>query len=108
MQFGYPAKIKIADLYDKLEPTLEPRQTSMGKHMCCSVLLLASGFEPKDLRMGDTEIHIRPGHSQLLDQIHCEIKESSVELAKRFKKGFEAHMRRRRVILLRIRFIGRR
>lgn len=106
MQFGYPAKLKIADLFDKLKPVLEPRHISMGRYMCCTILLLASGLKSTDFRIGEMDIHIRPGFSQLLDQIHCETNESSAELALRFKKGYVVHMHG--VFLLSLRFIAKR
>lgn len=105
MQFAYPLKINIADLYDHLEIALETRHTSMEKSVCCLILLLGSGFKSEDIRIGQTEIHIRPGYSHLLDQLKCEMDESSLNLKSRFKTGFKAYMRR--VTIIRFRFIGK-
>lgn len=106
MQFGFPGKLKITDLFDKLKPALEPRHDSIRNHTCCTILLLASGFKSTDFKIGKSWIHIRPGNLQLLEQIQYEIGESSNELALRFKNGYIVHMHR--VFLLGLRFIAKR
>lgn len=89
MEFGYPSKVKIADLYNKLEPTLEPCHISLGKNVCCVILLLGSGFESKDFKIGETEVHIRPGNWQKLEEIS-----NGADLAVKFKSGFIAYCER--------------
>lgn len=106
MQIGYPSKVEIVDLYSQLEPNLLPRHTSIGKMMCCRIFLLAIGFQFKDFKLGKSEIHIRPGKSQLLDQMYREMKEFNGELALQFNKGVKAY--KSRIFYARLKFLGAR
>lgn len=106
MQFGFLLKIQITELFKIVEPFLEIRHMSVGMNTCCRILLLASGFQPKDFIFGKTEIHFRPGNSCLLDKLRGEIKQSNGNVTLRFKKVFVAFMRR--VLYLRFIFLGAR
>lgn len=72
MRFGYPLKVQITEIYKQLEPFLEYRHTSCGIEKCCQIFLLACGFQYKDFKIGKTDIHIRPGKSDILKE--CVIK----------------------------------
>lgn len=106
MQFGYPDKIKISDLYDKLAPVLQSRHTSIGRLRCCLIFLLANGFKAEDLRSGKSSINIRPGNSKLLEKLQIEINDFNPESVLKFNNEFLNH--ERRVLILRLRFISKR
>lgn len=100
MQFGYPAKIQISYLYDKLKPALKPHHNTMGSALCCFIFLLANGFKADDLKIGKSSINIRPGNSTLLEKLQTEINDFSPELALKFDKEYLAHELRHKKKLL--------
>lgn len=104
MQFGYPSKVDIVGLYNQIAPNLQPRHTSIGKMMCCQIFLLASNFQIKDFKLGKSEIHIRPGKSQLLDQMYRGIEEFNGELASKFNRGVRAY--KLRIFYTRLKILG--
>lgn len=111
MQFGYPSKINIDDLYSQLEPNLQPhrhldRRFFIGKVMCCRILLLSAGFQLGDFKLAKSEFHIRPGKSQLLDQMYNGVKKFSADLALKFDKGVKAY--KFRIFYIRLKFLSAR
>lgn len=106
MQFGYPDKILIDDLYHKLEPYLQPRHISIGHRMCCFLFLLANGFKMTDMKIGKSSINIRPGNSKLLEKIQISINGISSESVLEFTHQYVIY--ERRVLRLRLRFIAKR
>lgn len=106
IQFGYPIKIKIADLYAKLEPILKPHHLKLGQNKCCQILLLEYGFELRDFKFGKIDIHIRAGKSHRLDHLQQKMEQFKEEVATQFRSGFIAYMRRIHIICLQ--FIGAR
>lgn len=62
MQFSYPIKISISELFEKLQTILEPRHISLGAVNCCRIFLVANGVSSNEFKFGKTEVHIRPGH----------------------------------------------
>lgn len=104
MNLGYPIKISIAELFEKLQPYLEQRHISFGANNCCQIYLLANGFESNEFKFGKTEIHIRPGKLDLLNRMNAEFQEMNNEIAVKFKKRFIASIRRSLFIC--IRFCG--
>lgn len=110
MQMGYPSKIQIEKLFEKIEVLLDPRHVSVGKNMCCQIFLLGSGFQFENFKFGRTEVRIRAGKFHLLDNIFDKISKQGNESTKlhalKFKRGFVAF--RCRVLFLRLRFLGAR
>lgn len=104
MQSGYPIKVKIVELYKKIEPILESHHVYTGKSICCQILLLVSGFKSEDFKFGKTDIHLRSGRTHLLDQLYEELKEFNGQLAHKFKRGHISYMRH--VYVIGLRFIG--
>lgn len=104
MQIGYPSKVGIFDLYNQLIPYLKPRHYLIGEKMCCRIFLLANGFQPKDFKLGTSKIHIRPGKSQLLDQMYQNIKEFNGELSSQFDKYVKAY--KLRICYANFKFLG--
>lgn len=104
MELGYPIKIPIAELFQKLQPYLEQRHISIGSNVCCRIFLLAIGFLSEDFKFGKTEIHFRPGRKHLLDLLNVEFQKSKNDITVRFKKGFISFMRRS--LFISIRFMG--
>lgn len=100
MQFGYPSKIQIDDLYDKLQPILKHHHNSIGSSLCCFIFLLASGFNAEDLKVGKSSINVRPGNSKLLEKLQIEINDLSPDLASKFDEEFLNHERRHKQKLL--------
>lgn len=94
MQFGYPNKIPIIDLFEKLKPYLEPRHISIGVNNCCELFLLSIGFLSKDFKLGKTEIHFRPVNFHVMDRINVEFTQSKNQIEFKFEKGFNAFMQR--------------
>lgn len=93
-QIGYPIKISIADFFQRLQPFLEKRHISTGVNNCCKIFLFASNFKPTDFKFGKTEIHFRPGKSNLLDQMNKELQPANnSQNAAKFKTGFKAYCR---------------
>lgn len=104
-QLGYPIKIQIAELFQKLQPYLEQRHISIGANNCCKIFLFANKFMPEDFKFGKTEIHFRPGKFGLLDQMNNEFQLSNnCHIAAKFRTGFISFMRR--ILSIRIRFIS--
>lgn len=106
MQYGYPTKVDIVDLYNQLEPNLSPRHISIGRIMCCKFFLLASGFRFQDFKMGKSEIHIRSEKSQLLDQMRHGMYQFNDEIALKFNEKVKAY--KLRIFLIRFTFLGAR
>lgn len=106
MQFGYPDKIPMNVLYDKLKPILQPRHTSLDSRICCLIFMIASGFKAGDLKIGQSSINIRAGNSQLLEKVLIEINGISSELTLKFNSEYVIFMRR--TIFIKFRFIGKR
>lgn len=80
MQSGYPIKLKIDEIYLKIQTIMASHHASTGKIACCHILLFAFGFKPKDFKIGKTDISIRPGKTHLLDQLHLELDKPNEEL----------------------------
>lgn len=107
MQLGFPIKMPIAELSHKLKLCMEPHHTmpNIGVNNCCIFFLLASGFHRDDFRLGKTAIHFRPGKCHLLDKMKTDFQESNnLQIAIKFKKGFNAFIRRS--LYISIRFVG--
>lgn len=97
MQISFPSKIKISELLKNVEPR---HRSMIGEKKCCQILLLGINFQLKDFKIGKTEVHIRPGKINLLDETNEEDKIMN------FQKNFLAFMRR--IIFIRLRFIVKR
>lgn len=93
MQTGFPTKIPIAELFQKLQPYTKPNHLSIGINNCCRIFLIANKLLSKNFKFGKAEIHIRPGQSHLLYSMNIAIQRSNDEIAFKFKKGFNAFMR---------------
>lgn len=104
MQSGYPIKLKIDEIYLKIQTIMASHHASTGKIACCHILLLAFGFKPKDFKIGKTDISIRPGKTHLLDQLHLELDKPNEELAQKFKGSHKAYMLH--VYFIALRFLG--
>lgn len=94
MQFGYPIKISINELFTKLQSHLEARHISIGAKNCCIVFLLSCGFGAKDFKIGKTEVHIRTGNFQLMDSLNEKFEQHNNDITVKFKEGFHVFMRR--------------
>lgn len=106
MQMGYPLKISINDFYAKLMTYLEPRHISIGINSCCKIFLMSNNILSKDFKFGATEIHVRPGKRHLIDIMMTNFQKLNNDIGVKFNSGFNAYMRR--IIYIRIRFLGKR
>lgn len=105
MQIGFPAKVEISALLNQMDAFLRPREISLGKNLCCNILLLAVGFKPNEFKIGKTEILIRPGKNYLIDKLNDEIRHSKNEIELRFKASFLNFMRR--ILYARFQLLGK-
>lgn len=93
MEVGFPTKIEMDKLLEKIKPSLENRHIAVGLKSCCLILLLSYGLQKTDFVFGKTMVHFRPGKQQFLDKFNQDLKEDSIEnVMSKFKKGFVAFM----------------
>lgn len=100
MQFSYPIKKDISELFKELQPILESRHKSFGAVNCCRLFLYAKGFSSKDFKIGKRDIHIRPGYqTSALDTSPL-----SFDDVIKIKQEFKFFMRR--ILKIRMKFLG--
>lgn len=106
MQSGYPVKMSISELFQKLKPYLESHHFSIGPGLCCLIFLLSSGFLPTDFKLSKTELNFRPAKCYLLDTVEAEFCKPTKNIGGNFKRKFYTFICR--TIYIKIRFIGAR
>lgn len=94
IETGYPKKVKMNELYGKVAPLLEPRHASIAVEYFCTLILIASGLEQTDFKIGKSDIHIRAGSSDKIDQIICNADQSNNELIASFVQKFKKQFRK--------------
>lgn len=106
MQLGFPVKITINEFFQKIKPFLEPRYLAGPVKNCCLIFLLSTGFQCKDFRTGNTEIHFRPGNSEKIDLMNQMILISDNrirdEIVLKYKKRFNRLQRTGLWIMIRL------
>lgn len=103
IQLGFPLKVQISEIFEKLAPFLEHRHRSCGIQLCCQIFLLAIGFQYNDFKIGKTEIHIRPGKPDIFAKMQNAMREpNDDDIGRMFKREFVAF--RLRVVGIKVRF----
>lgn len=104
IEFGYPMKISIAELYQKLLTYLEPRHILIGSKNCCLLFLLANGFLNKDFKLGKTEILIRAEKTILFQSLYAAFENMNNDIKVKFNTKYIKT--RRSIIQIKVRSIG--